>query len=358
MPLTLRSRLTAWALPVTAAFTISCGPGQVQSQVLDPGSVTVNGAVLSLDGLPTVGAALSRTSTHIPSGQLLSVVHRHAVGSDQQPGTVLVNGTASDVDAALHDGDHLVTVAGPDAVEATRTALEPAAPARIATLDVGGRPAMAEVTRGVVSGEVVSHHLVSRAVRGHLSAPREIALTFDDGPNPAWTPQVLALLARAHVHATFCLIGRQAKQYPGLVRAIVAQGHTLCNHTWDHDEGLPKRTPDQIRGEMTRAQRAIIDASGGVVPRLYRAPGGAWSPQVEQISRSLGMTPLKWNVDPRDWNRPGADVILGVTLATVRPGAIVLFHDGGGRRDQTVAALAALLTRLPQGGFTYGIPQP
>jgi peptidoglycan/xylan/chitin deacetylase (PgdA/CDA1 family) len=185
-----------------------------------------------------------------------------------------------------------------------------------------------------------------------------VALTFDDGPNPKWTPLILQALAAAHVHATFCLIGRQAKQYPALVRAIVAGGHTLCNHTWDHDERLAHRTEEQILKEMSQSQAAITQASGGVVPHLFRAPGGSWSPQVELLARRLHMTPLKWTVDPKDWARPGASRIVGVVMARLRPGGIVLLHDGGGRRDQTLAALRYFLVRLPAYKYRFQVPQP
>ncbi len=351
-------RLALLALPAAAALTMSCGPGMVPRHVATPETVSVNGTVIRLDGLATVGAALSRTNTHIPSGRLLSALKHRSLGSDHQPGTLLVNGVATDVTASLHDGDAVVTTPGRDTVEATHTLIEPFGQHLLATLAVAGHPGRARVTRGTVSGEVVRTTVISRPTRGHLTTVRQIALTFDDGPNPAWTPRILAALAQAHVRATFCLIGRQAKQYPHLVKAIVAGGHTLCNHTFDHDEHLPGRSPAVIRQEMVSAQDAITAASGGIAPALYRAPGGAWSPQVEAIAHSLHLTPLKWTVDPRDWARPGPGAIVANTLTRLRPGGIVLLHDGGGTRDQTLAALSFLLVRLPQLHFTYGVPHP
>lgn len=345
-------------LGVSAALVMSCGPSTISPRAGLPGAISVNGKTIALAGLDTVGAALSKTSAHIPSGRLLSVIHHHALGSDQQAGAVLVNGTAADLEASLHDGDHVITVPGPDTVEPTRTAVEPYGLHLVAGLEVGGHPGTARVTRGAVSGEVVKRVVLTAASRGHLAAPRQIALTFDDGPNPVWTPRVLALLARAHVHATFCIIGRQALQYPQLVKAIVAGGHTLCNHTFDHDEHLPSRSAVVQRQELVKAQQAITAASGGIAPQLYRAPGGAWSPQVEQLARELRMTPLKWTVDPRDWAKPGTNAIIAKTLAQLRPGGIVLLHDGGGTREQTYAALAFLLNRLPQLHFSYGVPRP
>jgi len=184
---------------------------------------------------------------------------------------------------------------------------------------------------------------------------RTIALTFDDGPDPTWTPQVLALLAKAKVHATFCLIGRNAAKYPALVRAIVAGGHTLCDHTWDHDEDLKVRPAGEIALDISRGADAI-KAAAGVAPTFFRAPGGNWSPAIEAEARRQHMTPLKWTVDPRDWSRPGEATILATIWQELRPGGVILMHDGGGDRSETVAALAVLLTRLPAMGYHFVTP--
>jgi peptidoglycan/xylan/chitin deacetylase (PgdA/CDA1 family) len=346
-------------LPVAAALTLSCGPGvQLSHSVVVGSSASVNGRVVPLEGLETVGAALFRTGTRIPSGRLLSVLRHRHLGSDQVPGQVLVNGVPRDVTSALHAGDRVVTVAGPDLVEGTRSTVVPVPLGTVAGLLVGGRPGSTREVRGVVSGEVVSSTPITRPVPGHLPSAGALALTFDDGPDPVWTPRVLHALARAHAHATFCLIGREAAKHPELVRAIVAGGHTLCNHTWDHDERLPHRNPAQVRSELTRAQQAITRASGGVAPKLFRAPGGAWSPAVEATARALGLTPLKWTVDPRDWARPGTGAVLAVALARLGTGGILLLHDGGGDRDQTLAALDQLLVRLPRLHHSFAVPQP
>jgi peptidoglycan/xylan/chitin deacetylase (PgdA/CDA1 family) len=348
-------RLTALAVPIAAAMTMSCGPG---AGFAAQGSVTVNGESVSVAGLTTVGEALARTSTTVSSGRLLSVVKHRQLGRDTNAGQVLLNGVTSTVDAPLRSGDSVLTIPGVDEVEPTRTSLEPFSAVTSAHLYVGSRPGRVRVVRGTLSGELVTRQVLNQPVLGHLPSPGAVALTFDDGPDPTWTPQVLHQLALRNVHATFCIIGRQAQQHPELVRAIVAGGHTLCNHTWDHDEGLPRRSRTQVLSEMTRAQVAITRASGGIAPRLFRAPGGSWSGQVEAAARSLGMTPLKWTVDPRDWATPGTKAILGVTLAQVRPGGVILLHDGGGRRSETVAALNRLLTLLPTLHYSYAQPQP
>ncbi|GAA4199623.1 polysaccharide deacetylase family protein [Actinocatenispora rupis] len=179
-----------------------------------------------------------------------------------------------------------------------------------------------------------------------VTGTRAVALTFDDGPSPTWTPRILALLRKYHVHATFCIIGREAKAYPKLVRQIVKEGHTLCNHSWDHDEFLNQRSTAYIRSEMTRTNAAIRRAVPHASIRYYRQPGGNWSARIVRQARSLGMTPLHWSVDPSDWQRPPARSIIHTVKSTTRRGSIILDHDGGGDRSHTYAALKVLLPYL------------
>lgn len=186
--------------------------------------------------------------------------------------------------------------------------------------------------------------------------PNGMALTIDDGPSPQWTPRVLDLLARYHVHATFCLIGEQVREYPELVRRIVEEGHTLCDHTWDHDELLPQKSAGTVEGEIRSAYDAIVEASGGVKPTYYRAPGGNWSPEMIEDARDLGMVCLNWSVDPVDWSRPGTDKIVSVVLKNTAPGDVVLMHDGGGDRSQSLDALDVILPTLLDRGYSFVTP--
>ncbi|MFC0030877.1 polysaccharide deacetylase family protein [Micromonospora chaiyaphumensis] len=175
-----------------------------------------------------------------------------------------------------------------------------------------------------------------------------IALTFDDGPDPQWTPQVLALLKEYGVRATFCVVGENADAHPDLVRSIVADGHTLCNHSWNHDITLGERSPEAIRDDLSRTNDAILAAAPDARIAYFRQPGGAWTRPVVSVSEELGMTPLHWAVDPTDWQAPGAARIAEVVLAETRPGSIVLMHDAGGDRSGTVEALQHLLPELLQ----------
>ncbi|MFY1674898.1 polysaccharide deacetylase family protein [Plantactinospora sp. WMMB334] len=173
-----------------------------------------------------------------------------------------------------------------------------------------------------------------------------VALTFDDGPDPRYTPQTLAALRDHHVKATFCLVGQNAKAYPELVRAIAADGHTLCNHSWQHDLKLGSRSGTTIRADLERTNAAIRAAVPDARIGYFRQPGGAWTSSVVAVARQLGMTSLHWAVDPQDWTRPGAGTIAARVTAGVTPGAIVLLHDAGGNRQGTVNALYRLLPNL------------
>ncbi|HEX5540532.1 MAG TPA: polysaccharide deacetylase family protein [Micromonospora sp.] len=175
---------------------------------------------------------------------------------------------------------------------------------------------------------------------------RTVALTFDDGPDPRYTPQALALLRRHRVTATFCLVGINARAYPQLVRAIVADGHTLCNHSWNHDFGLGSRSRGAIRKDLLRTNAAIRAAAPDAEISYYRQPGGHWTARVVAVARDLGMTSLHWAVDPQDWRRPGAARIASHVNSTTRAGAIVLLHDAGGDRRNTIAALRSILPHL------------
>ena len=183
------------------------------------------------------------------------------------------------------------------------------------------------------------------------TTPPRVLLTFDDGPSPRWTPQVLTVLKRHRVHAVFCMVGQEAQRYPALVRQVVADGHALCNHTTHHDMDLRHRSASQIRADLSTTQRILSAASGGAVPRWFRAPGGGWSTTIREQAAALGMRSLSWTVDTRDWARPGVTSIVSTVLRDTRAGGVVLLHDGGGDRSQTVAALSRFIPELQRRGY-------
>jgi peptidoglycan-N-acetylglucosamine deacetylase len=183
-----------------------------------------------------------------------------------------------------------------------------------------------------------------------------VALTFDDGPGGN-TGQVLDLLKQYGIHATFCIIGRVISEYsPDLIRRIVDEGHTLCNHTWTHDLNLRTRSEAQIRWELQRTNDAIHAIVPDAPIKYFRNPGGNFSPLTVSIAASMGMQSIYWAVDPSDWTRPGTQAIINNVLTHTHEGSIVLMHDGGGDRSQTVQALGTILPNL-KSRFTL-VPLP
>jgi peptidoglycan/xylan/chitin deacetylase (PgdA/CDA1 family) len=179
----------------------------------------------------------------------------------------------------------------------------------------------------------------------------EIALTFDDGPTPPYTSQILALLQRYGVKATFFVIGSQAAAYPDLVRQESHQGNIVGNHTWTHPN-LIYLSPAAVRAQLQSTSNEI-QAVTGVWPTVFRPPGGNFSSSVQSIAASLGLSTILWNVDPRDWSLPGASVIIQRILNSAHNGSIIIMHDGGGNRSETVAALPTIITALAQRGFQF-----
>jgi peptidoglycan-N-acetylglucosamine deacetylase len=183
-----------------------------------------------------------------------------------------------------------------------------------------------------------------------------VNITIDDGPDPTWTPQVLQVLRENGVHATFCMVGPQAEAHPDLVKQVVAAGHRLCDHTVAHDVTMDKKSEAYQSQQIRTAEDQITKASGGVRPLYYRAPGGAFTPYSRHLAASRGMRPLGWNIDSKDFERPGTAAIVATVKSEISNGPTLLFHDAGGDRAQTVDALRQVLPWLKQQGHPCGFP--
>jgi peptidoglycan/xylan/chitin deacetylase (PgdA/CDA1 family) len=181
--------------------------------------------------------------------------------------------------------------------------------------------------------------------------PKTIALTIDDGPNATYTPQILKLLQKYRVKATFSMIGTSVVADPGLAREVADAGHKVINHTWTH-ANLSGLTPSQLTVQIDKANDEIEAA---IRQRLdmFRAPYGAWSTAVLERCQQMKLTPLDWSVDPQDWARPGTNKIISNIMKNTRTGSIILEHDGGGNRSQTVAALTVVIPELLAAGYRF-----
>jgi peptidoglycan/xylan/chitin deacetylase (PgdA/CDA1 family) len=179
---------------------------------------------------------------------------------------------------------------------------------------------------------------------------RAVALTFDDGPGP-YTGRILDVLKRTGAKGTFFVLG-QLVTTGELLRRTLREGHAIGNHSFNH-----ANLSGGGMGQLT-STNAAIRRTTGYTPCLFRAPYGATSGLLVGQARSLGMLTIQWDVDPRDWSRPGSDAIAARgpasaarVLSGVRPGSIVVMHDGGGPRDQTLAALPGMIATLQRRGY-------
>lgn len=184
---------------------------------------------------------------------------------------------------------------------------------------------------------------------------RSMVLTFDDGPDPRYTPEILRILRAHRVRAMFFVCGEMVRGHPDLLRAMADDGHVVGNHTWSHPL-LPGLSRSAIRSELERTSEAVMKAYGAW-PVWFRAPYGAWNEATFRIGADLGMEPLGWNVDTLDWQSPGTGAIVGRVADNAAPGAIVLSHDAGGDRSGTVRALREYLPRLLRSGYRITVPR-
>ena len=176
---------------------------------------------------------------------------------------------------------------------------------------------------------------------------REVAIGFDDGPWPD-TPQFLSMLERYHVRATFFMIGEQVTStYRSVLLRELRDGDVLGDHTFTHPELT--RSPE-VRSQLQRTIWAIR-ALSGYTPCVFRPPYGAYNSSIVNTASSLGLATVLWNVDPTDWALPGTAAIQQRVLAQVRPGSIIISHDGGGPRGETLAAYPAIIQTLRRRGY-------
>ena len=181
--------------------------------------------------------------------------------------------------------------------------------------------------------------------------PKYVLLTFDDGPDPKYTPQILEILKSYGAKATFFEVGREIGRHPELTLRIHQAGHSVQNHTWTHAD-LRNLSWTTFKDQLESTDEAIR-AQTGYTPRCVRPPYGSVDPLVTKRATSLGKQLVLWKIDSRDWTRPGTAEIVRHALTGVQNGSIILLHDGGGNRSQTVAALPTILKTLKSKGYTF-----
>ncbi len=195
-----------------------------------------------------------------------------------------------------------------------------------------------------------------RTFTGLARGSKQLALTYDDGPNDPHTQRLLEVLARHNVHATFFLIGRYVQQRPDIVRELVKAGHVIGNHTFTHPL-LTFKSGRELRTQLENCDRALTDAVGEH-SNLFRPPFGGRRPAVLRIARHMGLEPIMWNVTGYDWNAPSVEHIERKVTSQVRGGDVILLHDGGHRefgadRSFTITATDRLISRYKAEGYEF-----
>jgi peptidoglycan/xylan/chitin deacetylase (PgdA/CDA1 family) len=299
-------------------------------------------ASLCVTGRPRSGRAALRFTRLTPGGGVLFT--RTFTAGVHRPDASTLVATLSSRDLALAPGPFRWQVSSSWAGSAGCAAA--ATPAASACRDL-------LPDRGTVAAVLEPPTPVGCDIRGpdyRRGGPRHrklVALTFDDGPS-FYTSQVLNVLERERVHATFFVVGREVAGGAVEVRRAIADGNAIGNHTWAHPNvsGGGSFAADQLR-RTTRAVRAAT----GYSPCLFRAPYGAVSGALFAVARAQNMLTIGWNVDPMDWSRPGTDAIYSRVVGAVERESIVIMHDGGGPRNETVAALPRIIATLRARGY-------
>ena len=313
-------------------------------------AVTVAGrSVQAVEGTTLAGAA-ARFGLHPRAGDVLDV-NGQVLRAGAVAGSFLVNGRPASGQRRLRSGDRITVVDGHDRREplVRRVVRVTGGMANNPQFTVSHTPGEQVIVKGGLSHELVS---VRFRPSGPARVERAVALTFDDGPSPQYTPRILAALTKLRVRATFFVIGYLAEANPDLVRQELRLGMTVGNHSYNHPEVPPfARLPPQLLSDEIALGEQVLSRLGAR-SHLFRPPGGSTSPRLVGAAAALGQRVVIWSVDPADW-RPGshAKEIVKRVLAAVRPGSIVILHDGGGDRSATLAALPAIVRGIRRRGL-------
>lgn len=336
---------------------------------------TLDGSTLMVRLGTTGSDVLKLASVAERSGDLLAAKDRRVLrAGGGAPPSLTYRGSHVPTDAALLPFRAYGIRPGRDIIEPTKTVtrtVEPPVEYRgtgpIERVVRHGRAGVSVTVYGAVSGDVLSSEWVV-PVRGELvvrsggayapssggkvrGSKRLVALTFDDGPDPRFTPAILKILKDNGVKATFFVLSSHAKARPELTRRIVAEGHLIANHSRTHRD-LTTLNATELEGEFRRSQEAIASVTG-VTPRFFRAPYGITNAKVTAEARRKKLQLVGWEVDSTDWTTPGTATIVKRATPQRNGGVIVLMHDSGGDRRQTIAALPAIIRTYRQRGYEF-----
>lgn len=333
-------------------------------------NTVVNGMTCTVDSGTTVADLIADGVVSPEPGNLVAVDGEVIEEGKGTPFTATINGEeVVDPATAVHKNDTVQISAGTDIMEDYDAKTVEKKP-KTTTLGEGaihaiitGESGTVEKRTGKISGKTVKE--VTKPVvnntyfsyNANTGDDKVIALTFDDGPWPT-TNELLDVLKEYDVKATFFTIGEQIADYPDAMKREVKEGHQITTHTWDHASGsgngvdLTLMSPEEQVEEVTKGQEAVTSVTGGEAPTAFRAPGGNFHDDIIWNVAPYVSYEIGWNVDTEDWRTPGADVIAD-RIMSAKSGDIVLMHDGGGPRTQTIEALKIALPKMIEKGYKF-----
>ena len=338
-----------------------------------PITITVNGSSLKITGLKTVQAAFTAAGEPAQAGNLVDVEGEILEEGQGERFSFTLNGQeGSSASAWLSDGDEVEFFDGDDIEEESESS-EISIPfdtidqgnGTIHVLESEGSEGTGISKTGKISGKTVTQVITEPQDRVYcryspdVGDDKVIALTFDDGPWDTYTAEILDILEENDAKATFFTVGsRITDDKADLVKQAAAAGHQICTHTWDHASGsgngvnLAYMSAEEQREEITKGLEAIEEATGETASTVIRAPGGNFPTEVWQNVDDLITADIGWNIDTKDWSKPGVSAIVKA-IESASSGDIILMHDGGGDRSQTVEALSKALPYLKKKGYTF-----
>lgn len=327
--------------------------------------VTVDGSQRSLPAESTVADLAKQRMLHGAPGDLMRADGNGiALGGGGKPPVVVRNGRVVAGEQRLFNGD---VIRSEDGADVTESVVETTIPVPM-PVEVSGNGAIEVLVRegedglrravvGAVSGVEITSTVITEArprvvKRTRVAGTaRLVALTFDDGPWKGQTDKILDILKAEQVPATFFVVGRRASQNPELVKRAVAEGHQVGNHTLGHAL-LPNVPPSRQTEEIAQGSFRVEQVTG-LKPTWFRPPGGGMTAWAYKAVAQSKMRVAMWDVDPADWRKPLAYIINQRVFAQTQPGSVVLLHDGGGDRTQTIDALPGMIRELKRRGYTF-----
>lgn len=337
-----------------------------------PCTVMVNGKEEQVTIRTSLRDAIHKEMRFLTPGDLMAVDGSVLEAGGGTLFTLYVNGRlVEDADRTVEAGDEIVVEDGVDVAEAfTEETVEVNPPVlmegtgavhRYTNVGVKGHAMYRTgLTSGIVFEEKTEYQgaEVIRNFNVDTHGDKVVALTFDDGPWEDYTPQILDILKENEAKATFFTVGTRVAALPDIVKRAYDEGHQICTHTWDHASGSGKgisldyMTPEEQLAEVLDGYAIIEETTGHEASHVIRVPGGNFTEATASILVGVVSSEIGWNVDTNDWQKPGANVVQD-RIMQVSPGNIVLMHDGGGDRSQTVDALRAALPKLREQGYRF-----